>query len=110
MCNQAGKRIPMRHRCFASLLGGVLLSGIILFGPCAGTAAELNPLRPPDTSSPRASLQNFETSIESAYDRMRNLMTSYSRSGGFYLDADERRQQMQVIPSAKAAIRSFDFS
>ena len=100
----------MTHRSFAFLFGWVLLSGIILSNSCLGAAADSNPLRPPDTSSPRESLRNFITNIDSAYLRMRDLMTSYSHSDRLYLDADERREQAEVIPTAKKAIRSFDFS
>src|SRR5689334_1964925 len=110
MCSQTAKRIPMRHRCLPSLFGWVLLSGLVMPASAAGAATDLNPLRPPDTSSPRASLQNFETGIESAYIRMRDLLRSYIRSDRLYLNADERRQQAQIIPSAKDAVRSFDFS
>ena len=41
---------------------------------------------------------------------MRNLLTSYSHSDRLFLNADERREQTAIIPSAKEAIRSFDFS
>ena len=41
---------------------------------------------------------------------MQYLLTSYSRSDRLYLDADERQEQAKIIPSAKEAIRSFDFS
>lgn len=107
---QTAKRIPMTHRSFASLFGWVLLSGIMLSNSCLGAAADSNPLRPPDTSSPRESLRNFVTNVDSAYLRMRDLLTSYSRSDRLYLDAAERRAQAEIIPSAKEAIRSFDFS
>src|SRR3954452_14158755 len=100
----------MTPRGFAFLFGWVLLSGIILSGFSVGAVADSNPLRPPDTSSPRESLRNFVTNVDSAYLRMTDLLTSYFRSGRLYLSTDERRQQAEIIPSAKQAIRSFDFS
>ena len=107
---QTTNRIPMTHRCFASLSGLVLLSAIILCSCPFGAAADPNPLRPSDTSSPRESLRNFDTNLDSAFLKMRDLLTSYFRSDRLYLDADERRKQAEIIPSAKEAIRSFDFS
>jgi MscS family membrane protein len=100
----------MKYRCTAYLFISLLLSGIISSGSSAGAAADSNPLRPPDTSSPRESLRNFETNIDGAYLGMRDLLMSYFHSGRLYLNADERRIQAELIPSAKEAIRSFDFS
>ncbi len=76
----------------------------------SASAAELNPLRPPDTSSPRESLRNFITHIDSAYERMTDLLTSYFRSGQLYLSAHERRTQGEISPNAKEALRSLDYS
>src|SRR4051794_24580114 len=100
----------MTPRGYAFLFGWVLLSGIILSGSSVGAVADSNPLRPPDTSSPRESLRNFVTNLDSAYLRMRDLLTSYFRSGRLYFNADERRRQAEIIPRAKEAIQSFDFS
>ena len=100
----------MTHRFTASVFGWVLLSGIIVTVSSVGAEPDSNPLRPPDTSSPRASLRNFETNVDTAYIKMRDLLTSYFGSNRFFLNADELRKQAEIIPSAKAAIRSFDFS
>src|SRR4051794_12329058 len=107
MSGQMAKRIPMTHRRLASLFHWVLLSGLIISASAAGASADLNPLRPPDISSPRESLRNFVTNIDGAYTRMTGLLTSYFRSGRLYLDADERQVQAESIPSAKEAIQSF---
>ena len=110
MPGQKAKRIPMINRCLAFFLGCALLSGLVLSGSVAGAAADFNPLRPPDTSSPRELLRNFVTNVDSAYTRMRDLLTSYANSNRLYLNADERREQTEIIPSAKEATCSFDFS
>lgn len=76
----------------------------------AAAAQETHPLRPVDTSSPRASLQNFITNLDTAYNRMYDVMTSYLYSGRLYLNKDERRKQVGTIPIARNALQSLDFS
>ncbi len=110
MFDQMKKRIPVAPRRFMSLVGWVLMCGIILSASSLAAEIDSNPLRPPDTSSPRESLRTFVTNVDSAYLEMRDLLTSYFRSGRLYLSADERRKQAEIFPSAKKAIRSFDFS
>src|SRR3954463_8788801 len=110
MPDHKAKRIPMTHRCLASLFACVLLGGLVMSGFAAGAEADLNPLRPPDTSSPRESLRNFVTKIDGAYGQWSELMRSYFLSGRLYFDSDERRKQAEIRPSAKDAIRSFDYS
>ena len=52
-------------------LGAALLIAISLGFSNSAIAADLNPLRPPDTSSPRATVfQGFVASIDEAYLRM----------------------------------------
>lgn len=99
----------MTSRRYAWFFGCVLLGGL-LFGSPAGAVSDLNPLRPTDTSSPRASLRNLVTNIDAAYIRMREVLQSYIDSGRLYMSMEERRKQAEVAPNAKQALQSFDFS
>ena len=90
---------------------GVAVLIAVLFGfSNSAPTAELNPLRPADTSSPRATLQNFIAGTDAGYLRMKELLTSYSRSDRLYLNSAERRAQADIIPSASKAIQSLDVS
>jgi MscS family membrane protein len=98
---------PVIH---SNYLGAAVLI-IVLFGfSNSAPTADLNPLRPADTSSPRATLQNFIAGTDAAYLRMKELLTSYSRSDRLYLNSAERAAQADIIPSASKAIQSLDVS
>jgi MscS family membrane protein len=98
---------PVIHSNY--LGAAVLIAGLFGFSNAAPTA-DLNPLRPADTSSPRATLQNFIAGTDAAYLRMKELLTSYSRSDRLYLNSAERAAQADIIPSASKAIQSLDVS
>src|SRR5258705_4694073 len=93
------------------VLGAVLLIVVVMLGYSSSAMTDdANPLRPADTSSPRATLDNFVTSVDGVYLAMHDLLLSYARSGRLYLNAEERAKQAQVIPGARAAVQSLDIS
>jgi MscS family membrane protein len=86
-----------------------LLALIFAFSNVAN-AADDNPLRPVDTSSPRATLQGFVETIDELYTRMTGLLKSYAASDRLYLTREERRFQFATLSKAVDAIRSLDTS
>ena len=77
-------RLSMKSRCYACLFAWVLLSGF-LFSASAGAVDDSHPLRPVDTSSPRASLRNLIENFDAAYSGMYDVMTSHMEAGRLYL-------------------------
>jgi MscS family membrane protein len=100
----------LKRRSDMYFLGAALLIAILSGFSNSAVAADLNPLRPADTSSPRAIFQGFVLSIDEAYLHMRDVLTSYSRSDRLYLNSEERRKQAKIIPGATTAIQYFDLS
>src|SRR4051794_40431174 len=75
----------------ARVFGAVLLVILAVFSYSHFAIAEdANPLRPVDTSSFRAMLNNFITSVDSVYRTMHDLLLSYSQFGRLYLNVEER--------------------
>ena len=93
----------------ACLCMGSLLALIIAFSN-AVNAAEVNPLQPVDTSSPRATLQGFISTMDNIYLGMRDLFQEYEASGRLYLTPDERRKQIDVLSTSLRALRALDLS
>ena len=91
-------------------LGTALLIAILSSFSNSAVAGDPNPLRPADTSSPRATFQGFVSSADEAYLHLLDVITSYSRSDRLYLNSEERRKQAEIVPGATRAIRSFDLS
>jgi MscS family membrane protein len=89
--------------CMACLLALILASS-------AAIAAEVNPLRPVDTSSPRATLQGFAATMDDIYLGMKDLLQGYETSPRLYLTPDERRKQFELLSTAPKAIRVLDLS
>jgi hypothetical protein len=58
--------------------------------------ADVNPLRPIDASSPRATLQGFVDIMDETYSGMADLLKSYAGSDRLYLSPDEQKRQMQI--------------
>src|ERR1051325_10087660 len=102
-------RLSMKSHRYAWFLACLLLSGFLFSAP-AGAADDSHPLRPVDTSSPRASLRNLIENFDAAYRGMHDAMTSHMESGRLYLSGDERRKQREIVPIAKNALRSLDLS
>jgi MscS family membrane protein len=94
----------LRLGCF-----GWLLVQFIIF---AGVAAAADPyaLRPPDTSSPRATLQGFIGALDETYVRFAVLISKYAASNRLYLSAEEWRSQREALASGLKAVQFMDLS
>ena len=95
--------------CVANCLGAAIL--VLLFGfSNAAISADVNPLRPADTSSPKATLQGFVETIDELYLHMADLLKSYAASNRLYLTPEERRNQIAILTRGVNAARSLDTS
>jgi hypothetical protein len=98
----------------AVALGSALAAALLLLAfnlPSAANLTDNNPLRPVDTSSPRATLQGFVTALDDAYRSMQAVLQEYGASGRLYLSPDERQKQIAVLQSdAVKAIKALDLS
>jgi MscS family membrane protein len=109
-------RLALRLPCiclgstYVHFLGAVLLSAILLCFPHSAVATDLNPLRPADTSSPRATLQGFVTSVDEIYRQLKDVIEPYSRSDRLYLTSEERRSQADLVNNASKAAQYLDLS
>ena len=91
-------------------LSAALLIGSILGLPNAAKAADVNPLRPIDTSSPRATLQDFVVTMDGAYRGMKEIMQEYAASHRLYPTADERHRRVELLSAAAKATKVLDLS
>jgi MscS family membrane protein len=82
---------------------------IFVFSKTANTA-EVNPLRPVDTSSPRATLQGFVVTMDEIFAGMKDILQEYAASQRLYLTPDERRKQVEMLSTAVKAIKVLDLS
>jgi len=87
----------------------------VLIVSLLGTASVANaaddyPLRPPDTSSPRATLQGFIATIDNGYRRMHTVFETYIDSDRLYLTAEERQRRRTTLGEAQNALRYLDLS
>ena len=96
-------------RC-ASYLHIVLLIELIFVFSNPANTAEVNPLRPVDTSSPRATLQGFVGTMDEIYRAMKDILQEYAASQRLYLTPDERRKQVEMLSTAVKAIKVLDLS
>jgi MscS family membrane protein len=84
---------------------------IVLLGHSnAAAAQDLNPLRPVDASSPRATLQGFIASLDEAYRHMKDLSQSYFASDRLYLIPEERQSQAELVENASKGIEYLNLS
>ena len=90
--------------------GAVAVIAFLLGIATMALADDAYPLRPPDTSSPRATLQGFITAADDIYRRMSAVMQDYAKSDRLYLTAEERRQQLATLRKAPALLRYLDLS
>src|SRR5215831_11888153 len=88
----------------------VLLISLTFALPSRASGEETNPLRPVDTSSPRAALEDFTSTMDDIYRGMKDVLHDYRVSGRLYLTADQRRRQFDVLCKAPKAIRILDLS
>jgi MscS family membrane protein len=66
--------------CRVDYLGVAVLIGLLFGFSCAAKSADINPLRPADTSSPKATLQGFVETIDELYLHMADLIKTYAAS------------------------------
>ena len=100
--------IPVFNR--ATYLSAALLIGSILAFSNAARAAEVNPLRPVDTASPRETLQDFVVTVDGIYRGLKDILQEYAASQRLYLTSDERRRQVETLSAAAKAIKVLDLS
>jgi hypothetical protein len=94
----------------AALLCMASLIEFIFVFPNLASTADLNPLRPVDTSSPRATLQDFIASMDQIYLGTKDVLQEYAASQRLYLTPEERRKQAEVLSTAGRAIKVLDLS
>lgn len=70
----------------------------------------VNPLRPADMSSPRATLEGFVESMDEAYRRSNEVISTFAASDRLYLSAEERQRLNAARSGAIRAVRSLDTS
>ena len=87
----------------------VLIAALLGLTPAAH-ATDANPLRPPDTSSPRATLQGFIESTDNVYRNVTSALEAYLASERLYLGAEEREKHKNGFLHASNAIRYLDLS
>src|SRR6266404_1529277 len=95
-------------RCASYLYIVLLIELIFVFSNVANTA-EINPLRPVDTSSPRATLQGFVGTMDEIYRGMKGFLQEYDASQRLYPTPDERRRQIEALSAAAKAIKVWIF-
>jgi MscS family membrane protein len=93
-------------RCCAT----AMLAALLINLASAASAADDNPLRPPDASSPRATLQGFIAAMDDIYRRMGVLLANYADSNRLYLSRGERRDQLAALREAPKVLRYLDLS
>src|SRR5437762_6892634 len=95
--------IPVLER--SAYLSVILLIATILAFSTAASAGDVNPLRPVDTSSPRATLEDFVVTMDGAYRGMKVNMQEYAASRRLYPTADERRRRAEIFFAAAKATK-----
>jgi MscS family membrane protein len=105
----AGPRMTPFARYARYLRIALLIELIFVFSNVANTA-EVNPLRPVDTSSPRATLQGFVGTMDEIYRGMKDFLQEYAASQRLYPTPDERRKQVEALSTAAKAIKVLDLS
>ncbi len=102
----ATKSVRLRTKWLRS---AVLIA--LLLGLCwAANAADDHPLRPVDTSSPRATLQDFIETTDDVYRRFKDVLEDYGKSDRLYLSHEERRKQVRALREAPKIARLLDVS
>jgi len=98
-------------RLSRTLLSAALLAIVFLAGlGHAARADDDHPLRPIDTSSPRASLQSFLKITDDVYRRTKAIFDDYANSDALYPTAEQWRMQARAYADIPAAVRIMDVS
>ncbi len=96
-------------RAYSKWLGSAVLIALLL-GSSYAHAADDHPLRPTDTSSPRATLQDFVETTDDVYRRMREVLEDYGKSDTFYLSHADQQKQIDALREAPKIARLLDVS
>lgn len=78
--------------------------------PCGAQSIHDNPLRPPDTSSPRAAFLSFTENLGDAFRDFQSALVSYKVSGRLYFSREEEELFAKNRRAAEAAIECIDLS
>lgn len=87
-----------------------VLCFLLLWSISTNAAVDNNPLKPIDTSSPRATLQGFLAFSNQSYETGAGFINSYLRSSRLYLSADELETLKQSKHYLASAERALDVS
>ena len=91
-----------------------LLSWMLVFsafaGPAAAEEAFESPLQPPDTSSPRATLQSFLRDVQEAYDVLMPAYVSFRAEPSLFPPESARDAEARAERLLERAVRTLDLS
>jgi MscS family membrane protein len=96
-------------RVYSKWLGSAVLITLLL-GSSHANAADDHPLRPTDTSSPRATLQDFVETTDDIYRRMREVLEEYGKSDQLYLSQAKQQKQLSALRDEPEIARLLDLS
>jgi len=94
----------------AALVFLALALVLVSLGQGRADTAAPEPLRPPDTSSPRATLEGFMDTTAGIQAGFVEVLKSYVSSDRLYPSAEERRQQRAILASGRRVLRYLDLS
>jgi len=104
------KGLPrLRARPALTLLWWVLALSVFA-GPAAAEEFFENPLRPPDTSSPRATLQSFLDNVQEAYDVLMPAYASYLADPSQFPPESAREAETSAQDLLDRAVRTLNVS
>jgi MscS family membrane protein len=89
---------------------GAIVAMLVVCLSSGALAADPSPLRVPDTSSPRATLQGFIKTTDDLYTRWADLLTSYWDAGELYPTFDQRKLQADILNGVPNAVHPLDMS
>lgn len=87
-----------------------LLITVVFAVPSSAETVDPSPLRPADTSSPRATLRSLIEYVDGGYRGMADLYKSYDNSGRLYLDAKERQKRAENVQNVFKGVQCLDLS
>jgi len=76
----------------------------------AAIAADVKPLRPPDTSSPRGTIEGFIKTVDDIYVTGVDVFGEYAASDRLYLNAEERQKEASILQSIPTVVQFLDLS
>ncbi|HWB50972.1 MAG TPA: mechanosensitive ion channel family protein [Stellaceae bacterium] len=99
---------PAARAAALLLLGLALL--LVPLGRGRADSGAPDPLRPPDTSSPRATLEGFMQTMNGIELGMTEVLKSYAGSDRLYLSREERQTQRGLLERGRKVLRYLDVS